>query len=506
MELSDAADEMSSKEMDVDSADEMSSKEMDIDSDLSLASPPPEAHDGSDCPVQGAPSSNSWRPSVDCGIYMTGRVDSAEVEAQVLSVNVCLNLKRLPSSFAKSLWSCLTPGGPGIVCNFADRFASKLMGISHSKARKIHERVRGNNWIPIGAAGVSTAAPATEPQTQDRDLRALSALKVRVREAMSVAHWGEPDTAFERQMARVQLHGLDLGTKYRSHHLVQSVEHLAAVAARARTADALNRNSESHPQEQLLAQQLRKAKANGFLVAYEEELEDFADKLVAIQKEAAATRTVCIKMQSGRPKKLLCHTVGGEPLKLLNHAYAVPRPFDFVREDTTLGEVFKAASKAKDSWPVEWMKVVTGDHQFEWPRLLKLQEHLRTPVIQLCGDPNADGILVTVCFSFPDNFQDPKASGYCLCNFGGCCRLCYVPSCVVCPGCGNNGCCRSNDCDYSCCDAIEKGVGFQAQMRCPVSGCRPAWADMPQCRVRKSEEGTGSETSADSEDYCGTLT
>ena len=116
------------------------------------------------------------------------------------------------------------------------------MGISHSKARKIHERVRGNNWIPIGAAGVSTAAPATEPQTQDRDLRALSALKVRVREAMSVAHWGEPYTAFERQMARLQLHGLDLGTKYRSHHLVQSVKHLAAVAARAGTADALNRN------------------------------------------------------------------------------------------------------------------------------------------------------------------------------------------------------------------------------------------------------------------------
>ena len=38
------------------------------------------------CYVQGAPSSNSWRPSVDCGIYMTGRVDSAEVQAQVLCV------------------------------------------------------------------------------------------------------------------------------------------------------------------------------------------------------------------------------------------------------------------------------------------------------------------------------------------------------------------------------------------------------------------------------------
>ena len=109
-------------------------------------------------------------------------------------------------------------------------------------ARNIHDRVRDNNWIPIGAASVSTVALATEPQIQDRERRALSALKVRVREAMSVAHWGEPDTAFERQMARLQLHGLDLGTKYRSHHLVQSVEHLAAVAARARTADALNRN------------------------------------------------------------------------------------------------------------------------------------------------------------------------------------------------------------------------------------------------------------------------
>ena len=187
MELSDAADEKSSKEMDVDSADDTSSNDMDstdwndtepprrMNRDMSLsASPEEEGQDESEgremdledsdvemCSVHGAPSSKSWRPSVDCGIYRTGRVDSAEVEAQVLSVNVCLNLKRLPSSFAKSLWSCLTLGGPGIVCNFDDRLASKLMGISHSKARKIHERVRGNNWIPIGAAGVSTSAPAT---------------------------------------------------------------------------------------------------------------------------------------------------------------------------------------------------------------------------------------------------------------------------------------------------------------------------------------------------------
>ena len=158
MELSDA-------EMDVDSSDDMSSNDMDIDSDLSLASPPPEAHDGSDC-----------SSSMD--------------------------------------WNDTEP----------PRGMNRDMSLSASSEEEGQDE------------------SATEPQTQDRDLRALSALKVRVREAMSVAHWGEPDTAFERQMARLQLHGLDLGTKYRSHHLVQSVERLAAVAARARTANALDRN------------------------------------------------------------------------------------------------------------------------------------------------------------------------------------------------------------------------------------------------------------------------
>ena len=115
-------------------------------------------------------------------------------------------------------------------------------GYTAQQGPDIHERARGSNWMLIGAASVSTDDPATEPQTQYCELRASSALKVRVREAMSVAHWGEPDTAYERQMARLQLHGLELGTKYRSPHFVLSAEHLAAVASQARTADALNRN------------------------------------------------------------------------------------------------------------------------------------------------------------------------------------------------------------------------------------------------------------------------
>ena len=94
------------------------------------------------CSAQGASCSNSWRPGVDCGLYITGRDAPPQVQAQVLMANVYLNLKRLPASIAKAVWSSLTPGAPCIVRNFADRLASKLMGISHSLSRKIHDRAR----------------------------------------------------------------------------------------------------------------------------------------------------------------------------------------------------------------------------------------------------------------------------------------------------------------------------------------------------------------------------
>jgi len=66
--------------------------------------------------------------------------------------------------------------------------------------------------------------------------------------------------------------------------------------------------------------------------------------------------------------------------------------------------------------------------------------------------------------------------GSCICDFGGCCRLCFVPSNTGCSGCGNNGCCRSGNCGHPCC---KKMVGLQDVLhRCDRQGCRPWW-----CRV-----------------------
>ena len=188
-------------------------------------------------------------------------------------------------------------------------------------------------------------------------------------------------------------------------------------------------------------------------------------------------RTISLRSRSRSQsvrKRLRCYNMNGELLNLFDHSYVIPRPFDFVSERRTLGEVFEAVSKCAQ-WPLEWIRLIIGDHQFEWPRLRRLQDHLRAPVMCYVN-PDVAEIVATVNFRFPDNFHDSAAPGYCLCDFGGCCTLCNVPSCEICPGCGNNGCCRSDSCGHDCCAAVARGDSFQPRYLCPMSGCRPWWA------------------------------
>ena len=56
------------------------------------------------------------------------------------------------------------------------------------------------------------------------------------------------------------------------HTATEHAQHAQSLMQQVRKLGHLPRESESHPQEQLLAQQLRKAKANGLLAAFEEEL------------------------------------------------------------------------------------------------------------------------------------------------------------------------------------------------------------------------------------------
>ena len=175
-----------------------------------------------------------------------------------------------------------------------------------------------------------------------------------------------------------------------------------------------------------------------------------------------------------RPRLRVYKAMDGEELHMFDTSYFFPRPFKHVSPSTTIKEVFLVCCETLQ-WPREWMMLSIGENTYQWSE----QQHLDSLVMTLTPSSGSQQLCdVSYDFTYlrrvPDNFQAPEAQGLCLCDFGGCCRLCFVPNNVPCWGCGNNGCCRCVGCGCSCC---ESGEGIDPERRCPLMGCRPRWAD-----------------------------
>ena len=180
---------------------------------------------------------------------------------------------------------------------------------------------------------------------------------------------------------------------------------------------------------------------------------------------------------AGRPR-LRVFNLNGAELYMLDTRYAIPRPFKYVSPSTRIKDVFSACCETLQ-WPEEFMSLTIGDHTYKCPRRDSEQKHLDIFVMTLIPSSGSQRLSdVSYDFTYycwvPDNFQAPGAQGYCLCHFGGCCRLCFVPGNGICWGCGNNGCCHSVNCGCYCCKSPK---GFHPERRCPMAGCRPEWAD-----------------------------
>ena len=167
------------------------------------------------------------------------------------------------------------------------------------------------------------------------------------------------------------------------------------------------------------------------------------------------------------------YNANGGLLPIMDRKYCIPRPFDRVKRSTTVKDIFVAVSHAVQ-WPREFMQLRIGDKAYDFPILISKQKHLETFVMSLISYPHQTfqdapvGIIVFYDLRMPTDFNGI----YCLCDFGGCCRLCNVPSNQICKGCGNNGCCRVVECGCDCCE----DPNVQPQRRCPILGCRPKWA------------------------------
>ena len=206
-------------------------------------------------------------------------------------------------------------------------------------------------------------------------------------------------------------------------------------------------------------------------------------RIIKSQRPAAQMQKSVSPDGCVHPMRLLVTRLSGEEVPLFDHAYCIPRPWEHVKPRHTIRDLFLAVSRAErsgpcyyDGWPVEWIRLAIGDQTFSWPH--RLFNHWGSDILldqALMTFRQANtGIIAQVSYGAPRDYQDPEARGLCLCNFGGCCKRCNVPTQhEICSGCGNNGCCRCNDCGCHCC--TDGPNGFQPKRLCPFSGCKPLW-------------------------------
>ena len=244
-------------EMDIDTAGEISEEEGGMqlcssESGMEVASQDPGSDDGmalDESIVSGMRDvvaeswTLRWLPGKNCGEFGAAAHFSAPL-VQVILTNLFANLQRLPSFLCKNVLSHLRPKASLPKRNFADMLASWLLGISHSRARRTFNQVRGNGWLPKvddhasedeeqmekDAEAFTRLAPSFGGDVGGQEKLHLWALRIRVSEALAVARTGASDTSYVAAMKRLKKHGLGIGRKYLTRPMVEAVEFLATEA------------------------------------------------------------------------------------------------------------------------------------------------------------------------------------------------------------------------------------------------------------------------------------
>ena len=144
----------------------------------------------------------TWRPGWNCGEWVRGKRAFGE-QAQVLITNVYLNLRLLPNTLAAAVLAHLSPGRQ-VKNNFADKLSGRLLGLSHSAARSVYDRLMGAGWQL--APPESGEPPHTGPPgVVAGSLSELAAMKLRVREILAICHSGRPDCDYPAAMRRIDI-------------------------------------------------------------------------------------------------------------------------------------------------------------------------------------------------------------------------------------------------------------------------------------------------------------
>ena len=161
------------------------------------------------------------------------------------------------------------------------------------------------------------------------------------------------------------------------------------------------------------------------------------------------------------------------------------------RPDFELEELLRPCA-AYLKWPLSHIHLVCGKIIVRWHH--RIAERTRTP----CWQPGEHGArrVTVVKEAMPEVFGakglQAVSDAQCICEFGGCCRLCQVLHRGFCPGCGSGpGCCLCANCGCDCCESENPPVLPDDAPRCPFHGCQPEWAARPTVGEDQSGASVG---------------
>ena len=194
-----------------------------------------------------------WRPGSDAGDWVHQRFAALAQQGQVLLVNVVLKCMALGAALCKTI--CMhSPNKSRNHGAWHFKAAATLLCLSVDRVKNIFDKLQLNAWRPHSVAVAcrkrrcprrpSTAsAPSLGSSAKDKhalETRAINALKILVREALFCAFSGGSDISFTAALSRFMLAGVDIGTKYRTHHFIELVEQVASAMSQSLTLDGIN--------------------------------------------------------------------------------------------------------------------------------------------------------------------------------------------------------------------------------------------------------------------------
>jgi hypothetical protein len=183
-------------------------------------------------------NASAWSPGANCGPYLRQHATGAGVQAQVLVANVFLNVSRLPADILKQVAAAF--GANVSRYHYADVVTKRFLGVGLNFASRLVKRLTKNGWVPTSteprARGQNDNIRLTPEAREEHQLRAM---RIRVREALAATIDGDDDTSYARRLKRIELLGIDIGSKNITRMFVPLVEACGRICVQALQAEEM---------------------------------------------------------------------------------------------------------------------------------------------------------------------------------------------------------------------------------------------------------------------------